>query len=314
MMGGGNLLCVGAWIMAKRSGISFINGLEIPEPVQFADGACAALAEVSFLASAAYLLVRAPLPRRPILGGALVVLIAGMGLPGMLAAGRHVHSHGTTVVVGADGKAVETTAAPVVPPHPFDPSLPIDLSGVPGVTPQEQARAENLVAVTLYKLPQWADTKTAIAAGFQSIGDAVTGYEHYINQAYFDDGHVLDPDHPESLVYRVDGDKRILESAMYMLTPGTSLDNVPDIGGPLTQWHIHDNLCFSTSGQVVGLTNPDGSCAPPLVKPEPIPMIHVWIVPRVCGPFAALEGIGGGTVKPGTAVSCDHVHGSGTGF
>jgi hypothetical protein len=38
-------------------------------------------------------------------------------------------------------------------------------------------------------------------------------------------------------------------------------------------------------------------------------MVHVWIVPQRCGPFAALEGIGGGQVKAGEVALCDHVHG-----
>jgi hypothetical protein len=42
-----------------------------------------------------------------------------------------------------------------------------------------------------------------------------------------------------------------------------------------------------------------------------VPMIHVWIVPNPCGPFAALEGIGGGQIKAGQTRLCDHVHGSG---
>ena len=40
------------------------------------------------------------------------------------------------------------------------------------------------------------------------------------------------------------------------------------------------------------------------------PMIHVWITPTPCGPFAALEGIGGGQVPEGEDVLCDHVHGA----
>ncbi len=40
-------------------------------------------------------------------------------------------------------------------------------------------------------------------------------------------------------------------------------------------------------------------------------MIHVWIVPRACGPFAALEGVGAGQVKPGETANCDHAHGEG---
>jgi hypothetical protein len=37
-------------------------------------------------------------------------------------------------------------------------------------------------------------------------------------------------------------------------------------------------------------------------------MIHVWIVPNVCGPFAALEGVGAGQIKPGQQRLCDHLH------
>ena len=91
---------------------------------------------------------------------------------------------------------------------------------------------------------------------------------------------------------------------MYMAEPGTTLETTPDIGGPLTQWHIHDNLCFAASGQVAGLTDASGGVRPPLVKPEPVPMIHVWIVPHPCGPFAALEGIAGGSIKPGEQRLC----------
>ncbi len=41
-------------------------------------------------------------------------------------------------------------------------------------------------------------------------------------------------------------------------------------------------------------------------------MIHVWTVAHPCGPFAALEGIGAGQIKPGETRLCDHAHG-GTG-
>jgi hypothetical protein len=151
----------------------------------------------------------------------------------------------------------------------------------------------------------------AEAQGFKSIGDAVTGDEHFINTAYFDDGRILDPDHPESLVYQPDGNGgKKLAAAMYMLGTDKTLNDVPDVGGKLTQWHIHNNLCFTTGGQVAGLTTFDGSCRPPLVKGSQAPMLHVWIEPHVCGPFAALEGIGAGQIKEGEARACDHVHGT----
>lgn len=202
---------------------------------------------------------------------------------------------------------------PTAEPKPYDPTLPIDLSGTPGVTPQQQAAAENLIAVTLVRLPQWSDYKVAEAAGFRSIGDGLTGHEHFINWEWIDDDIVLDPDRPESLVYepQPDGSKKLV-SAMYMLQPSVALEDVPDIGGALMQWHIHDNLCFSKGEgpRVAGVTSVGGTCPEGLQKLQPAPMIHVWITPHKCGPFAALEGVGAGQVKPGETTLCDHAHGS----
>ena len=104
------------------------------------------------------------------------------------------------------------------------------------------------------------------------------------------------------------GERRLV-AAMYMLDAGHALEDVPNFGGNLMQWHIHNNLCYTPAGQVVGLTNADGGCAPGLVLPEPTPMIHVWLEPQECGPFSALEGIGGGQIAEGETVLCDHAHG-----
>ena len=110
-----------------------------------------------------------------------------------------------------------------------------------------------------------------------------------------------------------DGTKKLL-SAMYMLPDTVALADVPDIGGALMQWHIHDNLCFTTdpvAPRVAGITQPDGSCRDGLVKFLPAPMIHVWITAHKCGPFAALEGVGAGQIVAGEERLCDHAHGEG---
>jgi hypothetical protein len=100
---------------------------------------------------------------------------------------------------------------------------------------------------------------------------------------------------------------------MYVLEPPATLDTVPPLGGPLVQYHVHNDLCW---------TGQDGAFtvfgAEPLPAPCPTgshrrllePMLHVWIVGNPCGPFAALEGISGGQVRPGEEVLCDHVHGT----
>jgi hypothetical protein len=330
----GNLGALYGWAMAKTGGISFVDGLEVPEAVQFADAAAAALAAATVVLVLVGALARRSGPERVITAGRALTavaatLVTAFALPAMVSAGSHRHAHGegeaaaghthagTAVAAGAAGSAGTASGAAnvhaVVPPKPYDPTKPIDLGGVPGVTPEQQARAENLIAVTLLRLPKFADPTVAFGAGYRSIEDAGTGYEHYINWSYIDDGVVLDPDRPESLVYRAYPDgRRELQAAMYMLSTKDTLDTVPDVGGVLTQWHIHDNLCFTDEPgnyKVRGLTNADGSCTPPLVKPAQAPMIHVWTVKHRCGPFAALDGVGAGQIKPAETRLCDHAHG-----
>jgi len=194
---------------------------------------------------------------------------------------------------------------------PFDPAAPINLSGTPGVTEVQQKEAELLLARTLASLPRFADQAAAFAAGYRSIGDASTGDEHLINWSLIDDNDILDPDHPESLVYDTRTGIPVLEAAMFIMPKGYTLDTVPKIGGSLIQWHIHDDLCFTSGDEpkVAGVTSVGGSCGIGLQKFQPSPMIHVWIRKNACGPFASLEGVGGGQTKDGTR-ACDHVHGS----
>jgi hypothetical protein len=248
--------------------------------------------------------------------GAAAASVTAITVLGMVAAGTHVHSHDPAghshVAAAADGSAAAGAqhSHAAVAPVPYDPTKPIDLGGVAGVTPEQQAAAENTVAVTLLRLPHWSDPAVAEAAGFRSIGDGFTGVEHFVNQAFMEDDTILDPDRPESLVYSTEGGGRRLVAAMYMLKRGTPLSDVPNIGGKLMQWHTHENLCYNAQGKVSGITDAAGNCPAGLIKPVPTPMIHVWIEPHRCGPFAALEGIGGGTIAEGEEILCDHAHGT----
>ncbi|MGZ4676489.1 MAG: hypothetical protein ACXVJ7_01310 [Acidimicrobiia bacterium] len=188
----------------------------------------------------------------------------------------------------------------------------IDLSGVPGVSATQTKEAEDLLKSTLAVLPKWSNYQTALADGFQSIGDGITGEEHVIHWDWIDDNTVFDPNHPESLVYKVDRatGNRTLEAAMFIMPKQYTLDNVPPIASNLVQFHVHDNLCFTPppAPLVRGITDAQGNCRPPLVKFNPNPMVHVWIRANDCGPFAALLGVGAGQTKSGQR-NCDHDHG-----
>ena len=309
-----NAVMAGAWFVTRSTGISWISGLETREPIRFADAACAGLGIVVVgIALGLLLTPGATTEQRPANAAVPAFLIAALALPAMVVGGTTVHNHDSSsdhVHAASDPSEVPA----VVPPKPYDPAKPIDLSGVDGVSAEEQARAENLVAITLDRLPRFADYRVAEQQGWHSIGDSITGYEHFLKWDLINDSVSLNPDEPESLVYEVGQDgSRKLVSVMYLLPSSVSLDAVPDVGGRLTQWHVHNDLCFTndpTAPQVAGITTPTGSCTPPLVKFPASPMIHVWIVPHPCGPFAALEGIGAGQVKAGDTKWCDHVHGS----
>ena len=120
--------------------------------------------------------------RRPYVGGDLDgawYVLACTSDPTVNAAVAAEADRRRAFCVRADDAAGGTAAtAPAAVAKPYDPSLPIDLSGTPGVTPQQQAAAENLIAVTLVELPQWSDYRVAEAAGFKSIGDGATGLFH----------------------------------------------------------------------------------------------------------------------------------------
>ena len=73
---------------------------------------------------------------------------------------------------------------------------------------------------------------------------------------------------------------------------------------------LHRRSC---SAAVRGVTDSAGQCPAPLVKHRPAPMIHVWITPHRCGPFAALEGVGAGKIADGETRLCDAAHGAWSG-
>jgi hypothetical protein len=247
------------------------------ESVQFADAVAATLALV---AVAGVLAARRGQPwvAGPVPVGVAAVTTVALVVPAMVAAGSHPH-------------AARASARDV-------------------------AEAAALVAETVRTLPRFADVPTIEAMGYRTIADGDTSFEHFVNWDLVADGRVLDPDHPESLVFAVDPATRArtLSAAMFMANPGDTLDTVPGLGGALLQWHIHDDLCFEgepRAWRVADVTEPGTACRPGTVRLSlsTVPMVHVWIIPHRCGPFAALDGDGAGQIKPGEKRRCDGAHG-----
>lgn len=217
---------------------------------------------------------------------------------------------GSSSHAAAKPAAKATTPPTVAPTTPTTTTSPgtIKLVSETGVTSTELQRAETLLTDTVKDLKRFQTPAQAYAAGYRSIGDGITGDEHYTNWSYVNDGHILDPTRPESVVYEVKNGKQTAVAAMYSLPLGSSFTDVPDVGGALTQWHVHRNLCLTNNPQqrlVAGITSEKGGCPPGTSKAGNTPMVHVWTVPNPCGPFAALEGIGAGQVPAGQTRNCD---------
>ena len=158
------------------------------------------------------------------------------------------------------------------------------------VSAADRANAAAIVASTESATAGFADVGAAEAAGYRWIGDGATSgsYRHYVKPEYLLDGLDLDPEHIESLVYRVTAAGTLeLVSGMYILAPGTTMDEVPDVAGALTPWHVHTNLCWSGRG-IVG-TNDSGACPAGSINAVTPPMLHVWVVDNRDGPFAAID-------------------------
>jgi hypothetical protein len=155
-------------------------------------------------------------------------------------------------------------------------------------TAAQLQRAADLVARTTAAIsPRFDDTEAARAAGFVPLqGDEAT-YVHWVNLAWMGNPNVLDPAEPESLVYRNTPEGQVLEAAMYIL-PEKDMP-IPDVGGSLTAWHNHGDLCFrSSDARIVG-TTASGPCPTGSVNVPTSDMLHVWIVDHPGGPFAGIE-------------------------
>ena len=210
-----------------------------------------------------------------------VSVAAGAGHTHTHAAGASAHTHATT--------AGETHTGTII-------SL-----DDPRLTKPQRARAKTLLDDTRLALAFFPNEAAVVAAGYKSIGDGrVSSFEHFVNNAYMTDGRELDPHAIESIVLQrqPDGSKKVA-SAMYILNPGRTLADAPDIAGTLTPWHDHQNLCWDDAGHIAGIVV-NGVCRPGGTFRGTSPMMHVWLENTPCGPFAGIEGHGG--------AGCDHTH------
>jgi hypothetical protein len=152
-------------------------------------------------------------------------------------------------------------------------------------TPDQVAAAAALYADTKTAIAPYEDWHRAWAAGFRPSGPANMPSTHWINQRNVDAGYVLDPNHPQGLVYANSRRGPVLLGAMYEMKHLGQFG--PDPGGPLTAWHEHLNICFTPAGGAeFSFMTPLGVCPLGSIDVSVPPMLHVWVVDNPQGRFA----------------------------
>jgi hypothetical protein len=152
-------------------------------------------------------------------------------------------------------------------------------------TPEQRAAADQLLADTKASLVRYQDPAAAIAAGYKpgpvSNADPLLHFQNSANAHA-----ILDPSRPQALVYARTPTGLRLIGAMYQMPKVGQWG--PDPGGPLTQWHQHEGICFSPFGIEFSFETPFWTCPVGSTSITTPPMLHVWIIDNgKNGPFAA---------------------------
>ena len=152
-------------------------------------------------------------------------------------------------------------------------------------TADQRVAAARLLSDTRAGIARYQDPATAIAAGFKpGPASSAEPLRHFENPA--NANAVLDPSHPQALVYVQTNRGLQLIGAMYQMKRAGQWG--PDPGGPLTQWHQHEGICFSPFGFEFSFATPFWTCPIGSSNITTPPMLHVWIVDNgKSGPFAA---------------------------
>ena len=209
-----------------------------------------------------------------------------------------------TLVVAMSSATLAVTADDE---HSAD-SEPAHASATPGAddaTAAQRLAAERLAEATRGAVAGLGTIEAAQAAGYRLLSQSEEFLLHYGNPAYITDDRVLDPGKVEGLIYvRLADGSSLLIGAMYMAEEGKG----PDIGGPITTWEEHADLCLDDKGRIAPV-QPDGRCLPGTTRGTSGELLHTWTIDYPGGPFAPLEidalrtavegALAGGTPTPG---------------
>jgi hypothetical protein len=293
----GNAAVLAVYLASRTTGLPF--GPDKGHTEQFgALDVVGALLEFALIAGCAALLWRPSLADRPVrrrTGFAAVATMAAIPAV-VIAATAAVMNPGWAGPEGpagmASGMTAASAAAPGAQPGMGDmgttdglPDMRMYGSTAPATAAQVIA-AGQLIKATDASLARFKNVQAAFAAGYTYVL-RTNGEERLLydgsNPAYAG----LNPQHPSFLVYAINVPQHapILLGAMYIENDRV---NGPQVGGGLTRWHSHLEVCENGKPTIAGFgVQLRGTCDPATWRDQYTgQMLHVWVVPYPGGPFS----------------------------
>jgi hypothetical protein len=134
---------------------------------------------------------------------------------------------------------------------------------------------------------RFTDPERAQEAGYLPLEPpGLTSWQHLVNWPAIEDTTVLDPREPEALLYRVENGTWTLVAEVFLMPRRYTYANTPEIAEGGAIWHTHPTACLTGDPFVdPKLGTIDLNCTHGKNFPDNL-MIHAWVVPNPCGPFA----------------------------
>jgi hypothetical protein len=155
-----------------------------------------------------------------------------------------------------DAKANEAHAVhDMTPGHMDAHSLHMHMTGMRPETPEDAARAKEIVAQLRSGIEKYKDYRVALNDGYKIFLSNLPQPEYHFTSYKngFLETFTFDPARPTSLLYKKTSDGYELVGAMYTM-PKRATEDQLNARVPLSvaMWHLHTNLCMPQKGQLRG--------------------------------------------------------------
>jgi len=164
---------------------------------------------------------------------------------------EHQHEHQMDTASQPD-KHVEQGAVNSMTPGHHHMSAHMKFTAPRPQTPEDLARADELVKTLRAAIEKYKDYRVALVDGFQPFLPRVRQPQYHFTNYWngFVEAFAFDPARPTSLLYKKTPNGYELAGAMYTIPKNATEDQLNQrVPLSVARWHAHVNLCMPPKGQ-----------------------------------------------------------------